>query len=695
MNWSLSFEPMIDERVLGVLAVAVVALAVLGLIRRSPGWWLRAVVGGLLLLALAMPSLRQEDREPVPAVVAVVADRSASQTFGDRRSQTDQAVEAVTERIERLGGFEVRQVEADSAGTDGTHLFGPLEQALADVPAGRVGGTVLVTDGEVHDIPERAAELGFDAPLHVLVTGNEQESDRRLVLQSTPRFGIVGEEKPITFHVEDVGPAARKAGPGNRVDVTVRRDGQTLQTLHVTPGDNVTVPVEIAHGGKNLIELEAAPLPGELTDENNRGVISVDGIRDTLRVLLVSGEPHAGERTWRNILKADASVDLVHFTILRPPEKQDGTPISELSLIAFPTRELFSEKIDQFDLIIFDRYQSRGVLPILYYDNIARYVQNGGAVLVASGPEYAQNVSLFRTPLAAVLPAQPSGRVIEEPYKAKLSKEGQRHPITRGLVPPGQQSGDWSRWFRLVEASPAGDTRTLMTGADDLPLLLTSRQGEGRIALLLSDHAWLWARGYEGGGPYVPLLRRLSHWLMKETDLEEEALRARQEGERLIIERQTMEDSVPEATLTRPTGEEQTLTMTQDEPGLWRVSVDAAQQGLYRVAQGDLRTVANVGPANPKEFAEVLSTPDKLRPLVEETGGGAFRLARDPGEAISMPRVLPVRQGANASGSDWMGFRRSEDSILHGVRSLPVMSGLAGLLLLLAGLAGAWYREGR
>ncbi|ESR23156.1 threonine dehydrogenase [Lutibaculum baratangense] len=695
MDWSLSFSPMIDDRLLAGLAVAVAVVALVGLFRRTPGAWLRALAGGLLLLALAVPSLRQEDRETVPAVVTIVTDRSASQGFGEREGQTDAAVAGLRERIERLGGFEVREVAADSAGTDGTHLFGVLEQALADVPEGRVGGTVLVTDGQVHDIPADAAELGFNAPVHVLVTGHEQESDRRVVLNSTPRFGIVGEEKPITFHVEDVGPAAPEPGPGTRVEVQIRRDGELLRTMNVTPGDNVTVPVEIAHGGKNLIEIEAAPLEGELTDQNNRGVISVEGIRDTLRVLLVSGSPHAGERTWRNILKSDASVDLVHFTILRPPEKQDGTPISELSLIAFPTRELFSEKIDQFDLIIFDRYQSRGVLPILYYDNIARYVEDGGAVLVASGPEYAENVSLFRTPLASVLPAQPSGRVVEEPYRAALSIEGQRHPITRDLVPAGATVGDWSEWFRLVEANPAGETRTLMTGAEEMPLLVTARQGEGRIALMLSDHAWLWARGFEGGGPYVPLLRRLSHWLMKETDLEEEALRAYQEGDRLVIERQTMEESVPEATLTRPSDIEETLEMTQAEPGRWRVAVEAEQQGLYRVVQGDLRTVASVGPANPKEFAEVLSTQEKLSPLAEQTGGGVYRLAEDPGDTPSLPRILPVRAGNSASGSDWMGLRRSEDSILHGVHTLPVMSGILGLLLLLAALAGTWFREGR
>ncbi len=161
-------------------------------------------------------------------------------------------------------------------------------------------------------------------------------------------------------------------------------------------------------------------------------------MRDKLRVLLVSGEPHAGERTWRNLLKSDASVDLVHFTILRPPEKQDGTPINELSLIAFPTRELFQQKIGEFQLIIFDRYARQGVLPIIYFDNITRYVRDGGAVLVAAGPDYASQTSLWRTPLDAILPAEPDRQrhrpgVPAEPDRAWPAPSGDARPRRRRL----------------------------------------------------------------------------------------------------------------------------------------------------------------------------------------------------------------------------------------------------------------------
>ncbi len=416
-------------------------------------------------------------------------------------------MEELTRRIGALDGFDLRVLEARNSGSgDGTEAFQTLANGLADVPPDRVGGAIIVTDGQIHDIPGNAGALGFDAPVHGLITGTVDERDRRIVLDKAPRFGLVDSEQIVSLTVVDQG---RGTGPGDQVRLTVKRDGDVVTERTARTGEKIDIPVEIAHGGNNIFEFDAEPLTDELTTLNNRAVVTIDGIRENLRVLLVSGSPHAGERTWRNLLKSDASVDLVHFTILRPPEKQDGTPINQLSLIAFPTRELFSVKIDEFDLIIFDRYVRRGVLPMLYFDNIARYVRDGGAMLLAGGPDYAESGSLYRTPLAPILPARPTGTILEQPYHATLADLGKRHPVTRGLPGSEQDPPAWSRWFRVVDTElDAG--QTLMSGPSDTPLLVLNREGEGRVAMLLSDHVWLWARGYEGGGPHVPLLRRLA-----------------------------------------------------------------------------------------------------------------------------------------------------------------------------------------
>jgi hypothetical protein len=688
VTFGISFSPLVPiEFVWAAAAIAAVVAALL-MLTRSRGAMIRAGALALMVLALANPSLTREDRDPLTSVAVVVVDKSPSQNFGDRAAQTEAARAAVTERLSHIAGIETRVVEAGQADgeTDGTRLFTALNATLADVPPDRVAGAIFITDGRVHDVPSDAGALGFSAPVHALITGTPNEKDRRVVLVAAPRFGIVGQNQTISFRVEDEGV---RASP---TEVRISRDGELLDRRAVTPGRQVDIQVQIPHAGQNIIEIEAAPLEGELTPVNNRAVVSIDGVRDKLRVLLVSGEPHAGERTWRNLLKSDANVDLVHFTILRPPEKQDGTPINELSLIAFPTRELFQQKINEFQLIIFDRYARQGVLPIVYFDNITKYVRNGGAVLVAAGPDYAGPISIWRTPLDAILPSEPTGHVTEAPFHARLTELGRRHPVTRGLEGANEDPPHWSRFFRVVDTKTV-DGMPLMNGAGDEPLLVLAREDKGRVGVILSDHIWLWARGYEGGGPHIDLLRRVSHWLMQQPDLEEEALRLLVHGKEVTVQRQTMAESVAPVTLTSPSGMQRNLTLDAAEPGVWRKTVDASELGLWRATDGKLTTLVNVGPANPKEFSDVTSTTEVMAPLANATGGDVRRLS--DGSGLAMPRILGVRSSDTLKGDDWIGLKVREASVVRGIGVLPVFAGLLGLLLLVGSLALTWGREGR
>ena len=687
MNYGIAFTPLVPSLVLWIALAAIAVIAVLLLVARSRGAAVRVAALALIVLALANPSFTREDREPLSSVAVVVVDKSPSQNFGNRNHETEQAREALVDQLKKIKGLEVRVVEAGQADgeTDGTKLFGALSSALSDVPVDRVAGAFLITDGRVHDIPANAEALGFQAPVQALITGQKDERDRRIAVTAAPRFGIVGQSQTITYRLEDQGVT------GEHAKVTVRRDGEVISERTVSSGQTVNVDVDIKHAGANIVEIEASPLENELTQVNNRAVVSIEGVRDKLRVLLVSGEPHSGERTWRNLLKSDPSVDLVHFTILRPPEKQDGTPINELSLIAFPTRELFQQKINEFQLIIFDRYARQGVLPSAYFDNIARYVRSGGAVLVSAGPDYASNTSIWRTPLDSVLPAEPVG-VTEKPFYARLTDAGKRHPVTRDLEGSQFDPPHWSRFFRTVDTRDA-TSPPLMTGADGEPLLLLQHYGEGRVALLLTDHIWLWARGYEGGGPHLDLLRRMSHWLMKEPDLDEEALRLEVHGKDLTVTRQTMADSVQPVTVTSPSGAKRQLTLTAGEPGTWNSTIPVNELGLWQATDGTLKALVNVGPANPKEFSEVTSTTDTLKPLAQATGGDARRVV--DGSKVEIPRIVPVHSTSAFHGDGWMGVRMRDASVVKGVGVLPVFAGLIGLLLLLGALAATWLREGR
>ncbi len=687
-RFNLEFDPLIPWGVL--IAAALVAAVVVGLLllARQRGSWLRVAGVALILLSLANPALLDEERDRLEDVVALLVDQSPSQSVQDRTEQTEKARAAIEAQLKARPRTQVRIVETGrDANADGTRLFDALQASLADVAPERLAGVIAITDGQVHDVPASLKAIGIGAPFHALITGHVDERDRRIELLETPRFGIVGKSQTIILKMMETGASM---GPANLI---AKRDGEVIFQGVATPGTPVRVPVKIEHGGPNLVELEIEGAPNELTLVNNRAVVTIDGVRDKLKVLLVSGEPHAGERTWRNLLKSDANLELVHFTILRPPDKQDGTPVNELSLIAFPHRDLFGDKIKEFDLIIFDRYSvNQSIMPMFYLDNIARYVREGGAVLLASGPEFAQAGSLSGTPLGGVIPVRATGRILEKSFRAEITMLGKRHPVTRDLPGGDVSPPTWSPWLRLIGAEKKAGT-AVMAGPADAPLLLLSRENKGRVAVFLSDHAWLWARGYGEGGPYIDLLRHLAHWLMKEPELEEEALRLKARGNELVIERQTLADTIGDVTLTGPDGAPVTLTLSGAEPGLWRASYVARQQGLWRVSDGTLNAVAIVGPANPREFRDMASTETVLAGIAAETGGSVRRLATTAG--FTIPRLVDIRAGSGFAGSDYIGLKPGEASVVRAISLLGLTTGLLGLVLLLGGALVTWLHEGR
>ena len=695
MDWTVDFAPLIPTALLWAGGAVALALIALFFLRRIRGATLRLASLALLLLALANPSLKQVEREALNDVVIVVSDESASQHIAGRQQLNQSLREALAAKFEEIPGLDARFVKSpnstDAAPRDGTLLFADLARAVAEVPANQLAGVVLITDGQIHDVPAATTDLGLDVPVHALLTGKPGEFDRRLEVVKSPRFGIVGGSRNAQVRVVDAGRDAA----GETVTLRLLREGEAAEARRVRIGETLEIPMRFPHSGMNIVELEVEGADGELTSTNNRAILAAEGVRENLRVLLVSGEPHAGERVWRNLLKSDAAVDLVHFTILRPPEKQDGTPINQLSLIAFPTRELFSEKLEDFDLIIFDRYHRRGVLPLLYLDNVASYVENGGAVLVASGEHFASPTSLYRTPLSHILPATPTGRVIEEPYRPMMTQVGNRHPVTRGLAGTTSEKPTWGRWFRIIETIDSQGS-ILMEGPRQTPLLILNRQGEGRIALLLSDHAWLWARGFDGGGPYTALLRRLAHWLMKEPDLEEDSLQVSNRGNDLVIERHSMQEQIEPVELTAPSGEKSQVTLDPTAPGVWRGTIGRADQGVYRANSGKLTAVAHVGQVSTREFSRLTASDELLKPVLEATGGGAFWMgSSDSLSAPGLPRIARLRSGSVMHGSDWMGLKRRDAALTKGRRLIPLFAGFAALALLLGMIAAAWFREGR
>jgi hypothetical protein len=685
--YSIALDPLLPWWVIATLVALFVLLVGYALVRRARGAFLRLLAGAALTAILLNPSLVQEQRAYQKDIALAVIDRSPSQNLENRAADADATIARLRDTARNFEDLDLRVVET-KGGSDhaekGTQLFDTVREALADIPQKRLAGLVVVTDGQVHDVPAAARELGITAPVHLAMTGDPNGKDRRILVTQSPTFGLVGKSVDVTFQVDDLGSPAQGVAK-----VLIRRDGEQVADIDAVIGRPRSVPLDIVHGGQTVFEIEVQKSERELTLANNAAVFAVNGVRDRLKVLLISGEPYPGERTWRNLLKSDPSVELIHFTILRPPNKQDATPINELALIAFPVDELFDIKLREFDLIIFDRFQHLGILPDEYFQHIVEYVKEGGAVFESAGPSSAGQFSLYRTPLEQIFAAQPTGEIRTQGFQPQVTPVGLRHPVTADLLPPGEDKPGWGRWFRAMPASAARGV-TVMSGIDALPLLILDRVGEGRVAQLFSDQLWMWSKGFEGGGPHAELIRRIGHWLMQEPDLEEEDLRATVIDGRLEIRRQSLTGKTEDVTVTRPDGSTETVKLRDDGRGRATGSIAVAEQGLYKVADGERQAFAASGALNSREWSDPRATVALLQPLVDETSGGV--------QAVSVngqPTWRRVPFDGTMAGSGWFGLRQNADYTVTGVTNMPLLPAWVALLLALGLVLLAWRRESK
>jgi len=675
----LGFDPLIPWLALwGLVGVAVVLWGVYVTLR-GKAWLFRALAMTVLAVALANPQWIQEQREPLKDIVAVVMDRSESMNFRGRTETAQAAYDAIRKEIEADDTLELRIAETDP-GADGTDMYIALQSALSDAPRERIAGAVMITDGQIHDIPQDTKDAQKLGPIHAMIVGGDDEIDRNIEIQSAPSFSIIGQRLQMRVQVND--PSATTVP----VSITINGEAQPNQTVKV--GEPQMISFTLDQRGENLVVLSVDGIPNELTLANNLASARLSGVQDRLRVLLITGEPHAGARVWRDLLKSDPAVDLVHFTILRPPQKSDNVPTEEIALIAFPKAQLFREKLDEFDLVIFDHELRPQVLEEAYLDRVARYVEQGGALLVAAGPPYPGSYMLYNTPLGGVLPGRATGEIVDGKFVPQLTTLGKRHSVTATLSTDG-----WGPWMRYMKME-AGNAEALMQTPDGHPLLLLKRVGKGRVASVMSDQLWLWARGYDGGGPYAELIRRTAHWLMKEPELEEELLKLEAGASPEIKARlQTMSDTPGKLVLTGPDGKNVETDWSLTSPGHYQATLPANGLGLYRAKSGKLSAVTLRGPTHPREYLDLRATADKIQPLATATLGGVYRLGADG--TPNLPRMQRVDERGNASGSDWFGLRKRNAYAVRATESTTLLPGVIGMLLACAFMMLAWRREGR
>lgn len=696
-RFSVSLDnPLLPYGVIGGLGGAALLLGAYAGRRRMKIAVPYVLACGTAVTLLLNPEIVTEKHEKISTEVIVAIDKSASQTSIRDRAATTTAMQAELMRVlDGLGNLNIRIVEIDSAkGADGTELFSAFN-GLSDLNPQHVGAVIALTDGQIKDIP-LASPFAKRAPIHGLISGVEGEKDRVARIELSPRFGLVGEEQTLRVIVEDLGAGVTLGKP---VTLTIKGEGDDARTIEAITGQPVEIKVKVGHVGPNIVSIEAEGLEGELTPANNRIVASIQGIQEAVNVLLVSGTINASGVPLRDMFKSDADSNLVHVSIMRLPADFDDTPSDQLALTPFPLKTV-GDSLNKFDMIVFDHYPNMNIIPPRYLAGIASHVKDGGAVLVLSGSEFAGRQSLVKSALGEILPVRPTGNILESEAAPRASALGQRHPVLRGL--PGMnaradQEPSWGPWVHAVEATRHAGVSVLETPGGN-PLLVLDRVGKGRVAVLLSDSLTLWKMGYQGGGPYTDLLRRVSHWLMKNPHLEEESLRlqALESGKKIMVERRTMAEAVDPITIVAPDGETRTIELTLKEPGVWVAEITTGKSGIYQARQeGSQMLVAytHLGPENEREMEQVISTKEILEPLSALTGGTISRMLDAQGKIV-LPNVQFLTEDAEKADAGRIGIREVKETILRGLDKDALIPGWLGALLI-AGLAAyGWTREG-
>jgi hypothetical protein len=648
---------------------------------KASGNILRTILICIILMCIANPVIVSENRENIPDTVAIILDLSPSQSINNRKEIAQQTYNKLKKKLEKIDNLDLRFKTIN--GKNGTKIFEPLSSMVGDIPVDRLAGAIIITDGQIQDMPKNLDSYNFKAPMNFLLTGEKNEKDRRLIIESAPRFGIVGEEIKMKIKVEDTSSKV----PNALVSINMNND--IKQSRSITIGETVVITLPLDRAGITTLNIDVEPGQEELTLQNNKSLIEINAIRERLKVMLVSGEPNMGLRSWRNLLNSDPSVDLVHFTILRPPNKQDLTPIGELSLIPFPTRELFQLNLKDFDLIIFDQYHLRGILPPYYLKNIVEYVVNGGALLDTAGPAYAGPYSLSQSPLQNILPTEPTGEVITQKFIPSITNDGLRHPVTANLKDDQEQT-DWGPWYRMVEGlTISGDV--LLEGPENRPLLILNRIGQGRVAQILSDQSWVWSRSEKNKGPQADLLRRLVHWLMKEPELEENELSAKVENNTILITRNSLVLNNKPISLISPSNKKMEVFLEELGNGKQIGKILSPEQGIWKLSSGSSSISIIVGNYNSSEYLDVRSTEQIIQPIVDKNMGSINWI----NSQNNIPDIKHLNKSQFQNESKNIQLIKNEKYFIKNLRQTSITPWYFILILSIIIIFSAWYRESR
>jgi len=663
LNFNINLE--IEFYFIAILVGFAAALLFVSYKKKISALYYRSIFLLMVCLILLSPVVVKEIREYLENKIVVVMDNSASMNVASRKELADRALGQIKQQFPKNEIVLINNVK-DS------NLFSLLLNNVHILPLSRLGGVVFITDGQVPDAPKDSAILKNMFPINAVIIGSKNEFDYKVSITQSPKYAIVGDNIFIKVKAEVDG---KRISPNQSITLNIEKDGENLTSEDIIIGEEKEFEFKLEHAGQNIFEFSIPNIEGEISNINNKTAVIINAIRDRLKVLLVSGKPHIGERAWRNLLKSDPSVDLVHFTILRSPYSFDLTPSSQLSLIAFPVDELFQRKINDFDLIIFDKYVHYGMLNDRYFSNIAEYVKNGGSFLFEMASDRLEP-AIFDSELANILPINPrisQQEIIKGKYVPALTDKGKYHAITSGLEIDAKDFKEWTSQVSLLQTKG----ENLLKGLENNPLLIVDKVGKGRVALLASDNIWLWSKYPTSRGAYIDLQRKLAHWLMKEPELESGYIKVTRNGENLDIAQRFSDNSLYKINLETP--DEQVKEIELLKNGAWlEASFSLGQNGTYKLYNDNGKAFFVVGNADDSEFENIVATNDNFKNITSLSGG----------------KISWYGVNDSVAASDFK-FNNKKSYEVKGINKINLFSPWLYMALILLGAIYVWNRESK
>lgn len=603
--FNITFEPILPIILILILLVILLFITFFTIFNRIQGGIYRILIFVIFFFLLIQPSLKIEKRKLENSILTFVIDDSLSQQVSGRSKNIDTIYKNMLRQINnKYNQFDILEIrindkkitkrfgningilsntlsieEKKSESKYSTRLLKIFYEEINKYPTKKISTAFFLTDGQIHDLKESSIVDKIDIPIYYILPNVKNLNDQKLEVTYAPDYAYVGESVKIKVVANDY--TENKKG---YLKLDIFDPEQNLKEINLEKNVEETINFKINKIGENIFYLRIKPNSDDLSNSNNFKIVKINAIRKRLRVLLVSGEPYMGTRVWRNFLKSDPTVELVHMTVLRPPEKNDNTKISELSLIPFPVKELFEEKLKNFNLIIFDNFRGRNILTPLYYENLIGFVEKGGAILEITGPSYNSRNSLFRTQVGKILPGAPTGKSLRGEFKPELTELGKKHPITKSIFKNLKNYGSWYEMNDVLIDNK--ETSVLLKGLKDKPLLSIKKIDKGRISQIYSHNIWIWKNNILNPGPYRELIKNLAHWLMKEPELEEDELKVSIKGKKVFIKKTIFkENDIKNSSvfIYGPQNNKEKLILNKKSENTFSNTYEIKKEGIYLV----------------------------------------------------------------------------------------------------------------